>query len=86
MTQEEFDKAPLLDQILYDTTGMLVENHKDIAEAMEKYHESKVKNLGLFSVSQQRELLKAIDELKDFAREVCPLHRLDDLDKIIDSL
>ena len=37
MTQEEFDKAPLLDQILYDTTGMLVENHPSVAEAMDKY-------------------------------------------------
>lgn len=43
MTQEEFDKAPLLDQILYDETGMLVKNHKDIAEAMEKYHQAKLK-------------------------------------------
>ena len=47
MTQEEFDTAPLLDQILYDETGMLVENHPDIAEAMEKYHQAKLKLLGL---------------------------------------
>jgi hypothetical protein len=51
MTQEDFDKAPLLDQILYDTTGMLVENHKDIAEAMEKYHQAKLKLLGIADVS-----------------------------------
>ena len=44
MTQEEFDKAPLLDQILYDTTGMLVKNHSDIAEAMEKYHHSQIRD------------------------------------------
>lgn len=50
MTQEEFDKAPLLDQILYDTTGMLVENHKSIAEAMEKYHQAKLKLLGIDDV------------------------------------
>jgi len=37
MTQDEFNKAPKLDQILYDCTGMLVENHSDIAEAMQKY-------------------------------------------------
>ena len=37
MTQEEFDKAPLLDQILYNKTGMLAENHTSIAEAMEEY-------------------------------------------------
>ena len=55
MTQEEFDKAPLLDQILYDTTGMLVENHPSLAESMEKYHQAKLKLL-LADVSQQREL------------------------------
>jgi hypothetical protein len=51
MTQEEFDKAPLLDQILYDTTGMLVENHPGIAAAMEKYHQAKLKLLGIADVS-----------------------------------
>jgi hypothetical protein len=51
MTQEEFDKSPLLDQILYDTTGMLVENHPSIAEAMEKYHQAKLKLLGIADVS-----------------------------------
>ena len=50
MTQEEFDKAPLLDQILYDTTGMLVENHPSIAEAMDKYHKAQLKLLGLTDV------------------------------------
>lgn len=39
MTQEEFDRAPKLNQILYDTTGMLVINHSDIKESMEKYAE-----------------------------------------------
>ena len=50
MTQEEFDKAPLLDQILYDTTGMLVGNHPSIAEAMDKYHQAKLKLLGIADV------------------------------------
>jgi hypothetical protein len=50
MTQEEFDKAPLLDQILYDTTGMLVENHPSIAEAMEKYHQAKLKLMSIADV------------------------------------
>ena len=52
MTQEEFDKAPLLDQILYDTTGMLVENHSSIVEAMEKYHQAKLKLLGIADVKE----------------------------------
>lgn len=51
MTQEKFDKLPLLDQILYDTTGLLVENHPSIAEAMDKYHLAKLKLLGLADVS-----------------------------------
>lgn len=51
MTQEEFDKLPLLDKILYDTTGMLVENHPSIAEAMEKYHQAKLKLLDVTNVN-----------------------------------
>lgn len=51
MTQEEFDKAPLLDQILYDTTGMLVDDDPSIAEAMENYHQAKLKLLGIADVS-----------------------------------
>jgi len=65
MTQEEFDKAPLLDQILYDTTGMLVENHPHIAEAMDKYHQAKLKLLGIADVSDS--LLKSLhQDLKGF--------------------
>ena len=30
--------------------------------------------------------LKAIEKLKDLAYEVCPLHRTDDLDEIIERL
>jgi hypothetical protein len=57
MTQEEFDKAPLLDQILYDTTGMLTENHPSIVEAMEKYHQAKLKLLGIADVVRRSEQL-----------------------------
>lgn len=32
------------------------------------------------------ELLKAVEKLKDFAYEVCPLHRQDDLEEIVGSL
>lgn len=45
MTPQELKQAPLLDQVLYDTTGLLVENRPDIAEAMEKYHQAKLKSL-----------------------------------------
>ena len=52
MTQEEFDKATILEQILYDETGMLLENHKWIKDVVEKYHQAKVKeNELLHSVS-----------------------------------
>jgi hypothetical protein len=50
----EFDKAPLLDQVLYNETGMLVVNHPSIAEAMEKYHQAKLKLLGLHIVSKTK--------------------------------
>lgn len=39
----------------------------------------------LFIVGQS-EQLKVIEKLKDFAYEVCPLHREDDLKEIVDSL
>ncbi|TWO30412.1 hypothetical protein E1J38_014755 [Seonamhaeicola sediminis] len=45
-----------------------------------------VKNLSISGVSQQSELLKAVEKLKYFAHEVCPLHRQDDLEEIVKSL
>jgi DNA-binding transcriptional regulator LsrR (DeoR family) len=57
MAAEDFYKAPLLDQILYDETGMLVENHPSIAEAMEKYHQAKLKLLSVGDVVGQSEQL-----------------------------
>lgn len=74
MTQEEFDKAPLLDQILYDTTGMLVENHPNIAEAMDKYHQAKLKLLGISDVSvsnlMQEVTSKLISDIQDKRNKV----------------
>lgn len=40
----------------------------------------------LFDVVGQNEQLKAVEKLKDFAYEVCPLHREDDLEEIVGSL
>jgi len=51
MTQEEFDKAPKIEQVLYDCTGMLAKNHPDIIEAMTIYADSEVKKLNLHDVS-----------------------------------
>jgi ribonuclease BN (tRNA processing enzyme) len=67
MTQEEFDKAPKIEQVLYDCTGMLAENHSDIIEAMTIYAESEVKKLNLLDVSNRRELLFAF--IKDWKEE-----------------
>lgn len=64
MTQEEFDKAPLLDQVLYDTTGMLVENHPCIADAMDKYHQAKLKLLGIADASGS---LPSLDDATEVA-------------------
>jgi hypothetical protein len=45
-----------------------------------------VKNCYIPAVVGRSEQLKAISDLKDFAYEVCPLHREDDLEKIVGSL
>ena len=47
-------------------------NYKALITAIENWHES--------------EVLKAISDLKDFAYEVCPLHRQDDLHEIVNRL
>jgi len=63
MTQEDFDRATLAEQILYNCTGMLAKNHPTIIEVMDKYHQAKLK---LPIVSNRRELLNALaDEFND---------------------
>lgn len=42
--------------------------------------------LRIHDVVGRSEQLKAVQKLKDFAYEVCPLHREDDLEEIIGSL
>ena len=48
--------------------------------------EAAVKNCSIPDVVGQSEHLKAVQKLKDFAYEVCPLHREDDLEEIVGSL
>lgn len=84
MTQEEFDKAPLLDQILYDETGMLVENHPSIAEAMEKYHQAKLELLGIVDVVGRSEQLKAEDKDLPFADYLEKWYELPRYEKVYD--
>lgn len=43
MTEEEYDNAPKLDQLLYDCTGMIASNHEDIAKAMQQYADNALK-------------------------------------------
>lgn len=43
-------------------------------------------NVDLADVVGRSEQLKAVEKLKDFAYEVCPLHREDDLEEIVGSL
>lgn len=50
------------------------------------YHEQQVNSVDLADVVGQSEQLKAVEKLKDFAYEVCPLHREDDLEEIVCSL
>jgi hypothetical protein len=44
------------------------------------------KQLIIADVVGRSEQLKAISDLKDFAYEVCPLHREDDLEEIVGRL
>jgi hypothetical protein len=58
----------------------------DMAIFAERYHQAKLKLLGIADVVGQSEQLKAFSDLKDFAYEVCPLHREDDLEEIVGRL
>lgn len=48
--------------------------------------QGKVKNCSIPDVVGRSQQLKALEKLKDFAYEVCPLHREDDLEEIVGSL
>ena len=53
---------------------------------MEEYAEKILKDLRKNEVVGRSEQLKAVERLIDFAYEVCPLHREDDLKEIRSSL
>jgi len=82
MTEDEFNKAPKLDQILYDCTGMLVKNHHDIAEAMQKYADQQLLIQGdAISLARAEKYgrhqhhlgtqQKALVSLKDWRQDYC---------------
>ena len=52
----------------------------------ERFAEDVVKNRSIPTAVGQSKQLKAVEKLKDFAYEVCPLHREDDLEEIVGSL
>ena len=57
-----------------------------IINDMEIEVDNYTKQLPILDVVGQSEQLKAVQKLKDFAYEVCPLHREDDLEEIVGSL
>jgi len=63
------------------------DNAIEVLEAVEQWLiERENKALRIHDVVGRSEQLKAVEKLKDFAYEVCPLHREDDLEEIVGSL
>lgn len=60
----------------------------ELKDKVETIHQLLAENeqLRIANVVGQSEQLKAVEKLKDFAYEVCPLHREDDLEQIVGSL
>jgi len=56
---------------------------KELDEICKEYH---AEQLRIAVVVGRSEQLKAVQKLKYFAYEVCPLHREDDLEEIVGSL
>ena len=64
-------------------------NYKGEGKYCDKYVswlEDQILALRIHDVEGRSEQLKVISDLKDFAYEVCPLHREDDLEEIIGRL
>ena len=80
-------KTPNLDNLIndlkaYDRNNMLSDDGRN---QLNEYEAIK-RALSLYDVVYRSEQLKAVQKLKDFAYEVCPLHREDDLEEIAGSL
>ena len=78
---EMFDRYDTYETLETGETVQVIHWHdlKHIAEEI-------VKNCSIPDVVGRSEQLKAVEKLKDFAYEVCPLHREDDLEEIVGSL
>jgi len=61
-------------------------DREKLENEMETDLEAVSQALRIHDVVGRSEQLKAISDLKDFAYEVCPLHREDDLEEIIGRL
>ena len=57
MTKEEFEKAPLLDQILYGTSGMFEKKYQHIEEFLDKHRQDNLKLLNKTETMTAREYL-----------------------------
>ena len=58
----------------------------NMTERSRRFLKENEQAFSLFDVVGRSEQLKAVEKLKDFAYEVCPLHREDDLEEIVGSL
>jgi hypothetical protein len=63
-----------------------IRNSKSDAEARRLLREHQALQLQQTGVIVRSEQLKAVEKLKDFAYDVCPLHREEDLQEILSSL
>ena len=63
-----------------------IRNSKSDAEARRLLREHQSLQLQQTGVIVRSEQLKAVEKLKDFAYDVCPLHREEDLQEILNSL
>ena len=84
ITAEEFFRNKIKEQNPNREVVTLSQELITAEQGMRWAHE--FKQLHLHDVVGRSEQLKAVEKLKDFAYEVCPLHREDDLEKIVDSL
>ena len=82
MTLEQFSNRLYESKILHD--------YKDGKIDYRKVHDWIVNQEEAITVTHccmgETEQLKAVEKLKDFAYEVCPLHREDDLEEIVGRL
>jgi len=74
-------------QKIHHQFGVTEKANYEIQKLFDKaIKEAVTEALRIHDVVGRSEQLKAVEKLKDFAYEVCPLHREDDLEEIVGSL